>query len=308
MNYDYADFAQEFPWFLPIVAGIFGAMVGSFLNVVIYRVPLGKSIVTPGSHCACGQPIRWFDNIPVFSWFILRGKARCCGRPYAFRYPAIEAITAALFVACILLFSPAKAVGGMVFLACLLAGTFTDLDHMIIPDSLTIGLAIVGVIFSFASPTLHAVEAAYPLMAHLRSGFTAVIGLLIGSAVILWIATLAEAVLKKEAMGFGDVKLMGAIGAFCGWQGALFAIFGGAIIGCVWMALAKIWQAVTGKKTPITPKMESAEGVAAEELGLGVQVPFGPMLSVGAAIYFLWAHRWFDAFLGEFVGLINGTL
>jgi leader peptidase (prepilin peptidase) / N-methyltransferase len=307
MNYDYAAFVYEFPWFLPLVAGVFGAMVGSFLNVVIYRVPLGKSIVTPGSHCGCGQPIRWFDNIPVFSWFILRGKARCCGRPYSFRYPAIEATTAALFVACALLFPPAKAICGMVLLACLLAGTFTDLDHMIIPDSLTIGLAIVGVILAFALPGLHEITAAHPLVAHLQSGFTAIIGLLIGSAVILWIAVLAEAVLRKEAMGFGDVKLMGAIGAFCGWQGALFAIFGGAILGCAWLILAKTWEATTGRSTP-KPKMELSEGVPAEELAMGVQVPFGPMLSAGAALYFLWAHRWFDAYVGEFAALINGTL
>jgi len=80
MTFDYAEFSAAFPWFFPVVAGVFGAIVGSFLNVVIYRMPLDKSVVTPGSHCACGAPIKWYDNIPVLSWFILRGKARCCGQ------------------------------------------------------------------------------------------------------------------------------------------------------------------------------------------------------------------------------------
>ena len=86
MESDLAVFAAAFPWFFPAAAFIFGTLIGSFLNVCIYRIPAGKSVIHPGSHCACGQPVRWFDNIPVLSWFILRGKARCCGRPYSFRY------------------------------------------------------------------------------------------------------------------------------------------------------------------------------------------------------------------------------
>ena len=102
------------PWFFPLVAGLTGACVGSFLNVCIYRIPNGESIVTPRSHCGCGQPISWHDNIPVLSWFLLRGRARCCGRPFSFRYPAIELLTAALFVAGWLVFPPAKALAGAV--------------------------------------------------------------------------------------------------------------------------------------------------------------------------------------------------
>src|SRR5882757_8257729 len=143
---DYQHFAATFPWFFPAAAAVFGAMVGSFLNVCIYRIPANQSIVTPGSHCACGQPIAWYDNIPVFSWLVLRGRARCCGRPFSFRYPAIELLTAALFLACALLFPPAKAMCGMVFLSALLCATFIDLDHMIIPDVFTIGLGAMGVL------------------------------------------------------------------------------------------------------------------------------------------------------------------
>ena len=94
----FADVAVAFPWFFPTVAFLVGACVGSFLNVVIYRVPKEESIVTPGSHCGCGQPIKFYDNIPIFSWLLLRGRARCCGRPFSFRYPFVELLTGALFV------------------------------------------------------------------------------------------------------------------------------------------------------------------------------------------------------------------
>lgn len=303
MNYDLAALAAEFPWFFPLCAALFGAIVGSFLNVVIYRLPLEKSIVTPGSHCACGKPIAWFDNIPVLSWFILRGKARCCGRPYSFRYAAVELLTAGLFLGCALQFGPAKALLGMLFVACLVCATFIDLDHMIIPDPFTIWLAVIGVVAAFAFPALHGVTAEMPLLAHLRSGGVAIVGVMIGSALILWIKLLAEAVLRKEAMGFGDVTFMGAIGAFCGWQGALFAVFGGAIVGSVWVGLARLWMLVAGKSAPIAPRAETADGQETEELGMGVHVPFGPMLAVGAAIYFLGADRWFDAYLGTLAEL-----
>ncbi|MCU0792458.1 MAG: prepilin peptidase [Opitutaceae bacterium] len=303
MNYDLAAFAAEFPWFFPICAALFGAIVGSFLNVVIYRMPLDKSVVTPGSHCACGQPIAWFDNLPVLSWFLLRGKARCCGRPYSFRYAFVELLTAGLFFACAVQFAPAKAFLGMLFVACLVCATFIDLDHMIIPDTFTIGLGVLGVALSFAVPALHGVTAEIPLLAHLRSGGVGLVGLLIGSGIVLWIALVAEAVLRKEAMGFGDVKFVGAIGAFCGWQGALFSVFGGAIVGTVWVALAWIWQKASGKKAPIAPRAEVSEGEEAEKLALGVQVPFGPMLAVAGGLYFLGADRWFDAYLESIAGL-----
>src|SRR5471032_948117 len=168
-----SEVAAAFPWFFPMLACGFGACIGSFLNVVIYRVPAQKSIVTPGSHCACGQPIAWYDNIPVISWLVLRGKARCCGRPFSFRYPAIELLTAALFLACALLFPPAKAVCGMVFLSALLCATFIDLDHMIIPDVFTIGLGAAGILISFLVPALHGEHAGLFIIDSFRSGVSA---------------------------------------------------------------------------------------------------------------------------------------
>ncbi len=297
-----------FPWFFPTLAFMFGAMVGSFLNVCIYRIPAEKSIVTPGSHCACGNPIAWFDNIPILSWFILRGKARCCGRPYSFRYVFVEALTGGLFLSCWLLFPPAKAACGFVFVSALVAATFIDLDHFIIPDRFTIGLGLVGVMLATFVPALHdyATISDRPLLANLLSGGDAILGMLIGAGLVVWIAVLAEAALKKEAMGFGDVKLVGAIGAFTGWQGAVFAVFGGAVVGTGWVLLAWLWQKISGKKSVLAPPAESAEGQPVE-IGLGVQVPFGPMLAVAGAAHFLWLHGWMSNYVANFTRIFVGT-
>lgn len=297
-----ADISAAFPWFFPLVAFIFGACIGSFLNVVIYRVPKGESIVSPGSHCACGQPIKWHDNIPILSWLLLRGRARCCGRPFSVRYPLVELLTGVLFVLCWLSFPPLVALGGAVFLSALVAATFIDLDHMIIPDVFTIGLGVFGVLLSFWIPGLHGEHTGLFLLDALRSGGAAIVGLLVGSGLVLWIALLAEAVLRKEAMGFGDVKFVGAIGAFCGWKGAVFAIFGGAAVGTVWFLVAWGWEQVSGRRAPVAPPTESPDGEEAP-LAFGVHVPFGPMLAIAAALYFLFFHGWMDAWLANVASL-----
>lgn len=296
----YSEVAAAFPWFLPAMAFLFGACVGSFLNVVIYRVPKEESVVSPGSHCACGQPIKWHDNIPVLSWVLLRGRARCCGRSFSFRYPAIELLTGLVFLTCWLHYSqqPAVAACGMLFLSALIAATFIDLDHFIIPDVFTLGLGVFGVLLSCLVPALHGQQGDFFLLDSARAGFASVVGLLIGSAVVLWIALLAEAVLKKEAMGFGDVKFVGAIGAFCGWQGAVFTVFGGAIVGTVWVLLAFLWEKLSGRRAAVAPPAETPEGEPVA-LGFGAHVPFGPMLAIAAALYFLVFRGWVDGWVAE---------
>jgi leader peptidase (prepilin peptidase)/N-methyltransferase len=291
------EFNRLLPWFLPLTTAVLGACIGSFLNVCIYRIPKNESIVRPGSHCGCGQPIAWHDNIPVFSWLFLRGRARCCGRPFSIRYPAVELLTAALFLGCWLLFPPGKAVAGMMLCSILICSTFIDLDHMVIPDVFTIGGAMAGVLLSIALPGLHGHWHELFLIASTRSAVDSILGLLIGSSLVLWIALLAEVVLKKEAMGFGDVKFLGAIGAFIGWKGAVFAVFGGAVVGCVWFGLAVLWRQIAGR--PAAPAAtEGGEGQPTP-LGFGVQVPFGPMLAIAALIYFLALHRWVDAYFAD---------
>ena len=153
----------------------------------------------------------------------------------------------------------------------------------------------------------------------MRSGVDSIGGLLMGSGLVLWIALLAEAVLKKEAMGFGDVKFVGAIGAFVGWPGAVFAVFGGAIIGTVWFALALLWHGLFGRRRAIedpTPGAAPEEKSEAEKsgtpagpavagpIGFGVQVPFGPMLAAAGLLYFLVLHRWVDAYFARMAELL----
>lgn len=299
---DFSEISAAFPWFFPLFVAVLGACIGSFLNVVIYRVPAEKSVVRPGSHCGCGQPIKWHDNIPVFSWLILRGHARCCGRAFSFRYPFIELLTAALFLACWLLFTPGVALCGWIFLSALVCATFIDLDHMIIPDVFTLGLGVAGVALSLFIPALHGQHSEFFAVDCLRSGAISLQGLLIGSGFLLWFALLAEVVLKKEAMGFGDVKFVGAIGAFCGWEGAIFSIFGGAVVGIVWFAVAWTWQKISGKSSPVAPRSETPDGQPAA-LGLGVHIPFGPMLAIAGGLYFLWGRPFMAAWTAEFTGL-----
>lgn len=292
---EFAAINQEFPWFFRILFFILGAVVGSFLNVCIYRIPEGRSIIRPGSHCACGQPIAWYDNIPIISWLVLRGKSRCCGRHFSFRYPAIELLTGLLFLASWWMLPPATALVGMVFCSILICATFIDLDHMIIPDRFTIGAAVIGVILSLLVPSLHLSHSTYPVIDVMRSGIESIIGLLIGSGIILWIALLAEVILRKEAMGFGDVKFLGAIGAFVGWQGAIFAIFGGAVIGTFAIAIGLLVRNLRPKKD------EEGEAKAV----FGQQTPFGPMLAAGGLLYFLLLRPYVDAYFANIAEILR---
>ena len=180
---------------------------------------------------------------------------------------------------------------------------FIDLDHMIIPDAFTIGLAIEGLILSALVPALHGQHSEYYAVDSLRSFSASLIGLIAGSGVVLWIALIAEAALKKEAMGFGDVKFVGAIGAFCGWHGAMFSIFGGAAVGTLWIGIAMAWQKVSGKASSAAPRAETPEGEPAD-MGLGVHVPFGPMLAIAGALYFLFLRGRVDAWFDQLTALI----
>ncbi|HTI73164.1 MAG TPA: prepilin peptidase, partial [Candidatus Limnocylindria bacterium] len=164
MNWYLLQFDHLGPLGLPfhfwtVVSFILGSMVGSFLNVVVWRLPMDQSIVTPGSHCPkCQQPIPLRHNIPIFSWFILRGRGACCGEPISFRYPGVELFTALLFVATWLMFgdeTPLHVIGLATLFSGLIAASLIDFDHVIIPDQITFGGVVVGFLFSAAAPTLH---------------------------------------------------------------------------------------------------------------------------------------------------------
>ncbi len=290
----------DYPWFFAAFSFIFGAIVGSFLNVCIYRIPAERSVVFPGSTCACGKPIAWYNNIPILTWVFLRGRASCCGEKFSARYPAIELLTAVLFYASWVMHPPVVAMIGFLFIAFLICSTFIDLDHMIIPDRFSIGGMLIGVLLSVLFPSLQGVEG-QPIIANIESGVHSIIGALIGAGLVYWIAVLGEIVFRKPAMGEGDVKFVGFIGAFCGWQGAVFAMFGGAFIGTLILLPVLLLGRIFGwKQRGGTSGSEAAEE-SDESVAFGSQVPFGPMLAVGGLVYFLGFDRYVDAYFADFV-------
>lgn len=293
MNAYFNDVNLLMPWFFPAFFFVIGACVGSFLNVVIYRIPAGRSIVRPGSHCACGKPIAWHHNIPVLSWVFLRGRAACCGRCFSVRYPAVELLTGVLFLFAWIQYPPMSALVFMVFIAWMIAPSFIDLDTMEIPDVFSIGGFLLGLFLAFLVPAIHVTPGELWLIDAMRSATLSMKGAFIGSGLILWVALVAELVLRKDAMGFGDVKLMGAIGAFCGWQGAVFSLFGGAVLGCCAMLILLPFGGFR-RETPETEP--SGQNSSEDEEGDGLRIPFGPALAGGALVYVLIGREWVDQY------------
>jgi len=217
-------------------------------------------------------------------------------RAFAFALFALGSV-----IACGVLFPPAKAACGCLFLLGMIAGSCVDFDRMVIPDLFTVGLALAGIALSFAAPSLHGMGPPL-LITHLRSGAAALLGAALGSALGLWMGILGELVLDREVLGFGDVKFLGAIGAFCGWRGAVFAVFGGAVVAAVILALAAIARtfAVAGPGATATPNRPEPTAAGS---GWSRQFPFGPMLAIAAALYFLALHSWADPALSRYLVL-----
>jgi len=296
----------DFPWFFAGFVFILGAMVGSFLNVCIYRIPAERSIVFPGSTCSCGKPIPFYHNIPILTWLILRGRAACCGQRFSVRYPAIELLTGILFLWSWLAHTPLVALVGMLYIAFLICATFIDLDHMIIPDRFSVGGMVIGVCLSIAVPALHGFEGLW-LAAAIQGGLTAVIGALVGAGLVYWISVLGEIVFRKPAMGEGDVKFVGFIGAFCGWEGAVFSMFGGALIGSVVLLPILLLGRLFGWKQTMEFEDETTGKIETEEIAFGAMVPFGPMLAGAGLIYFLGFSKYVDAYFGEIGQFLFGS-
>lgn len=287
------------PWFFPVLAFGIGACIGSFINVCVYRIPAGQSIIRPRSRCrVCGQPIPPYLNLPILGWIFLRGKARCCGAPIGIRYPFIEFLTAVLFLVSWLGLPPVLALIGWLWIFIALCVAFIDLDHMIIPDRFSIGGLLAGLALSVIFPALHGIETPFALLGSIRGFFNALTGALIGSSIILWIMILGELVLKKEALGFGDVKLMGAIGAFCGWQGSVFSLFAGAILGTVSLVFLQIVFAVIPLKRP---------GGVPEKF-LGKKIPFGPFLAGASLLYYLFLGPAVDEYFASLAWVAKGAV
>ncbi|MFH1856345.1 MAG: prepilin peptidase [Candidatus Omnitrophota bacterium] len=221
--------------FIYISISLFGLIIGSFLNVCIYRLPREKSIVRPSSFCThCLKPIRWFDNIPVISFVILRGRCRECGKRISFQYPAVETITALIFCLNFHFFglTPAFLIWN-VFACSLLVASVIDFHFQLIPDLISLSGIIVGLALRFFVPQFLSIASEKPFLDSL-------LGVLAGGGSIYLLGLIGTFAFRKESMGFGDVKLMAMIGAFLGWKLVLLCFFIAPVFGSVWGIFLKI--------------------------------------------------------------------
>lgn len=232
------------PEFYGLQAAFFlliGACLGSFFNVCIYRIPAGQPLLFPGSHCYhCGKAIKAWDNIPVLSYFLLNGRCRNCAAPFSMRYAAIEALTALLFLALFQQFGFQWPLWTYLTLTgLLLIAAFTDIDHWIIPDRISLGGTLIGWLFALGLALLPGSDGVLAETGPFYGGpfapfWNSLFGAVVGAGVIWLVGFLGSLAFRKDSMGFGDVKLLLLIGAFTGWKIALLTLFLGALIGSVY--------------------------------------------------------------------------
>jgi len=235
---------------LNLISIVFGALVGSFLNVCIFRLPKEESIVWPGSHCPhCKNAIKFYDNIPVVSYFLLRGRCRYCKGSISLQYPLVEGITALSSLFLIIKFGPSLSyLVYFAFVSALIVITVIDLYHQIIPDVISLPGIGVGLLVSLIIPQI--------------TFSNSLIGVLLGGGSLFLVATLYQWLFKREGMGGGDVKLLAMIGAFLGWKAVILTILLSSLIGSV---------------TGITIMVLKGKNFK-------YAIPFGPFLSLGAVI------------------------
>jgi leader peptidase (prepilin peptidase)/N-methyltransferase len=305
------------PLLLRIFGPLFGLLWGSFLNVVIHRVPAGLSVVRPPSHCpACNTPIRIFDNLPVLGWLLLRGKARCCGAPISPRYPLVEAtgglLAWAILEAVVLRLPPETSMarvlaifGADLALAlALVAAAFIDMEHLYIPDGISLGGAAVGLATASFRPPLTHGEAALGAL---------------GGFLLVWLPfdVLYRRLRGRTGMAMGDAKLVLLAGAWFGFSGAVLIFFAGAIQGTLAAILMYLFQgkledpaavqrereAILAEIAALPPEERAAaeaelkDDPLFEEGGggaLGVRLPFGPFLALATLEYLLIGRAWLD--------------
>lgn len=241
---------------LTIYLTVVGAALGSFLNVAILRWPAGQSVIRPRSRCpGCGTPIAWYDNVPILGWVILRGRCRTCASGISIQYPAVELAVASIWLGMALWHGPGhEAVRASLLFTILLGIAIIDARHRIIPDHLSLGGAAVGL-------ALAAWPGGFPFQAALIGG--------VAAFALMWLVKLGgEALLRKPALGVGDIHMMAMIGAFLGLSGALLTILLGSVLGLL-IGVPLAW---------IRGDLEA----------MGTYLPLGTFLAMGAAVTYLW--------------------
>jgi leader peptidase (prepilin peptidase)/N-methyltransferase len=249
---------------------VVGACIGSFLNVCIYRMPLNLSIAYPSSYCAaCGTSLKLSNNIPLLSWLIQRGRCSYCDCKIDARYFIVELLTAIWAVVLWNLYPLDLAIIYFVFSASLIVATFIDIDHFIIPDEISLGGAAVGIILCGFFPVL---QNQTTILSGISWSF---LSFLFGGGVLFIIAIVGTILLKKEAMGMGDIKLLAMMGAFLGWKACIFIIGFSSIFGSI-IGLALL---IPQKKFRSIP------------------MPFGPSLALAAFLWLLVGQEWMQIYL-----------
>jgi leader peptidase (prepilin peptidase) / N-methyltransferase len=251
-----------------LIAGLLGALIGSFLNVCIYRLPRQESIAWPGSHCPkCSHPIAWYDNIPILSYFTLTGRCRHCTGRIPFRYPLVEILNASGYIGLLWVFGPSwVTVAYWLFYSALLVVAGTDLSHKIIPNAVTFPGIIVGIV---CAATI------------LPIGFLdSLLGILVGGGILWLLAWASPYLFGKEGMGGGDIKLLGMIGAFLGWKPAVMTIMVGSLLG----------------------SLVGITLIAAQVIKREDYIPFGPFLVCGALVALFFGQSILDWYQGLLAG------
>lgn len=254
-------------WLIAGVLFVFGSMFGSFANVVIYRLPKGESVVRPRSRCPkCGNMVRWFDNIPIFSWLMLRGKCRNCQNGISWRYPFVELLMGISFSAAFYF------VGWnwfllevLIFLFGLITASFIDIDHFILPDVFTLTGIVLGLAGALLNPE--------------RSFVDSFLGVFLGGGFLWAIAYFYFVIRKQEGMGGGDIKLLAWIGAVLGWKAIPFVIIASSLIGTLGGGVIML----------------------REKQGMKTVIPFGPYLALGAVLFLFGGEGIAHWYLGLFI-------
>lgn len=256
-----------------IIVFLFGSIIGSFLNVCIYRIPRNSSIVYPSSRCpSCDSPIRFYDNIPIISYLLLMGRCRSCKAIISARYPLVEFLNGMFYVFALYRFGSDSiwtVLVYFIFLSSLIVITFIDIDYQIIPDSITLpGIPIALILGSAVLPdpfqSFDYFQNFQPL------GLKAsLIGIISGGGFFYLVAVLGKALLKKDAMGGGDIKMMAMVGGLMGWKSVILTTFLASLLGSV-IGITLI--AVKGRRW-------------------GSRIPFGPYLALGSVITLFYGHE-----------------
>ncbi len=251
---------------ITVAVGVFGLLLGSFGNVLIYRLPEGKNVVSDRSRCRnCHKVVPWYDNIPVLSFLVLRGKCRQCKTKISPRYPLVELLMGLLFV---LIYMTTGwtwlALEYYIFVFGLVVITFIDLDHYIIPDVMSLPGIVIGLLGAFLNPE--------------REFISALLGVLMGGGFLWAVAYFYEVFRKQEGMGGGDIKLLAWIGAVLGWPAIPFVILSSSIVGSI-VGIFVMRKSENGLKTVI---------------------PFGPFLALGSVMYLLGGYKFVFQYLRLF--------